>query len=91
MYKTLFIVGWVLSLLIAILYTYENSEKLDVIKNRLKKNFTPEVKIDKEAPYTIIANSFHVKLSKVISLSEKTAFIIHDENILNFDKKALKI
>ena len=91
MYKTLFIVGWVLSLLIAILYTYENSEKLDVIKNRLKKNFTPDVKIDEEPPYTIIANSFHVKLSKVISLSEKTAFIIHDENILNFDEKALKI
>ena len=32
MYKTLFIIGWVLSLIIAILYTYENYETLDVIK-----------------------------------------------------------
>ena len=36
-------------------------------------------------------NSFMVEFSKKISFSEKTAFIIHDENILNFDENVLKI
>ena len=86
MYKTLFIIGWVLSLIIAILYTYENSEKIDIIKNRFKKHLAPNVKVEEETAQIIIANSFHIKLSKVISLSKKTAFIIHDENISSFDE-----
>ena len=36
-------------------------------------------------------NSFMLEFSKVLSFSEKTAFIIHDKDILDFNKENLRI
>ena len=38
-----------------------------------------------------VANSFSVKVSKIITLSEKTAFVMFDNNIPDFDESSIKI
>ena len=107
MKKTLFILSWILSLIIAISYTYENPETFDMLKYKIKKYRTktysiislyiPETKLEKGIVQKVIANSFNVEFSKIISMSEpfantiRTAFIVHDEDILDFDANSLKI
>ena len=107
MKKTLFVLSWLLSLTIAILYTYENPETFDMLKYKIKeyrskthtiKNpIIPETELEKGPVQKVIANSFNVEFSKIISMSEsfantiRTAFIVHDEDILNFDENSLKI
>ena len=101
MNKFLFILIWLLSLIIVSIYTYENPEKIEIIKNYFKKDKDAKVKLDKtliqkvesenKLVQKVIANSFSVEFSKIISLSQRTAFVVHDENILNFDENYLKI
>ena len=92
MKKLLLILGWLFSLVAISLYVYENPEKIENIKNYFSKDKTPEIILDdggeiQRQP----GNSFIIEFQKVISLSEKTSFIVHDDNILNFDKNSLKI
>jgi len=91
MKKILFIASWFLSLIIVSLYTYENPESIEKIKHYYKSKKEPKVQIEITNTEKIKANSFSVEFSKVISLSEKTAFIIHDEKALKFNKNFLKI
>ena len=86
MKKILFIASWFLSLIIVSLYTYENPESIEKIKHYYKSKKEPKVQIEITNTEKIKANSFSVEFSKVISLSEKTAFIIHDEKALKFNK-----
>ena len=91
MKKILLPILWLLSIIIVIVYVYENPERFDFIKYKLKKYIPSEVKI-KESPNQIVkANSFSVEFTKTISLSHRTAFIVHDKNILNFNKNNLEI
>ena len=39
MKKTLFVLSWLLSLTIAILYTYENPETFDMLKYKIPKHY----------------------------------------------------
>ena len=92
MKKLLLIFGWLFSLVAISLYVYENPEKIEIIKDYFNKNKTPEIILDdggeiQRQP----GNSFIIEFQKVVSLSEKTAFIVHDENIQDFDKNSLKI
>ena len=82
---------WIISLLFAVIWSYENPESIEYFKNYIKKNkeITAE-KVDSEEE-KIIANSFLVKLSKIISLSEKTAFVVYLDKKLKFDPKNLII
>ena len=82
---------WLSSLIIASLYTYEHPEKIELIKYYFNKVKAPEAELQKANFQKVLANSFSVEFSQVISLSEKTAFIVHDENTLNFDPNTLKI
>ena len=82
---------WVISIAFAILWGYENPEKVESIKGYFKKNKVPEASIDKSEIKEIIANSFNVEFSKVISLSEKTAFVISDKNFSKFNESSIKI
>ena len=91
MKKILFILGWLLSLLVICVYTYENTEKIDIIKNYFAKKKTPILQAEEGDIHRNEGNSFIIEFSKVLSLSEKTAFIVHDENILDFDETSLKI
>ena len=82
---------WIISLLFAIIWSYENPENIEYFKNYIKKN--KEIKAEKvdSVDEKIIANSFLVKLSQIISLSEKTAFVVYPDKKLEFDPKNLII
>ena len=91
MKKFLFFLGWVLSLLLVSLYTYENPEKIDIIKSHLKQYKKQRVKYEEGSIQTVTANSFAIDFSKVISISNRTAFIVHNSNIKNFNINLLEI
>jgi len=92
MKKLLLILGWLFSLVAISLYVQENPEKIENIKNYFSKDKTPEIILDEGGEIQRQpGNSFIIEFQKVISLSEKTSFIVHDDNILNFDKNSLKI
>ena len=63
----------------------------NVAKNYFNKDKTPWVLAEQGETQRTPGNYFIVEFSKVLSLSEKTAFIVHDENIRDFDKSSLKI
>ena len=77
--------------IIVSIYTYENPEKIEKIKLYFKEEKNVKVKLKENAVQTVEANSFSVEFSKIFPLSQRTAFIVHDENISNFDEKSLKI
>ena len=56
-------------------------------KPRTNKNFEKLFKKNK----IVEANSFNIKIDKIISLSKKTAFILYDENFTKFDPSLMKI
>ena len=89
--KILIILIWFLSLVIICIYTYENPDKIEVIKNYFSKAKKHEIKFSGTPIITMPGNSFIVGVSKEFSFTEKTAFLIHDENVLNFDANFLKI
>ena len=91
MRKFLFILIWLLSLIIISIYSYENPEIFEKIKLYFKEDKNVKVKLKENAVQTVEANSFSVEFSKIFPLSQRTAFIVHDENILNFNEKSLKI
>ena len=82
---------WCLSLIITIGFTYENPEKFDFIKYKLKKYTESEAKIEEGPSQIVKANSFSVEFSKEISLSDRTAFIVHEKNNSNFNINNLDI
>jgi aldose sugar dehydrogenase len=82
---------WFISLLIAIIWGYDNPEKIEVGKNFYKKKEIPKFEDIKNSSKKIIANSFTVELSQILSLSEKTAFITYNAKGDTFHKEKLKI
>ena len=91
MKKILFILGWLLSLTLISLYTHENPEKIERMKNYFTKDKAPRLKAIQDQIHRKPANSFIIEFSKVLSISERTAFIVHDKNTLDFDETSLKI
>ena len=91
MKKFIFILFWIVSLIAASIYTYENPEALDRIKNSFAKHIPPKVQFEQGPSQRAIGNSFAVEFSEVISFSEKTAFIIYNNDTLDFDKENLKV
>jgi hypothetical protein len=76
---------WIFTVVFAILFTFENPEKIEKIKSNFKKNKKIESKIVKENEKIVIANSFVVNLSKVLDIKAKTAFIIYPDEKKKFD------
>lgn len=75
---------WLLSVIASILWTFENLDKIEKIKSSIKKKLKKEIKIEQkeQSEFTIIeANAFDVLVKKVLSISEKTAFIENNSNI----------
>ena len=91
MKKLLFFLTWLISLIIVSIYTYEHPEIFEKIKQYTEFNKAPDIKLEKSKIEKVVANSFSVEFSKTISLSEKTAFIVHDGKNLTFNKSDLKI
>ena len=91
MKKILFILLWIISLVFVSIYTNENPEVVEKVKSYFQKDKYPSVESQEGEILRTPGNSFIVEFTKKISLTKKTAFIIHDENILNFDENRLKI
>ena len=89
--KIIIVFIWAASLVLVSIWVYENPENIGSIKFYLKPNKAPEIKKERELSNEVNANSFLVEFSKVISLSEKTAFIINEENFSEFKEESLKI
>ena len=87
----IFSIFWLITILITIIWTFENPEKIEIIKSNLKKENIPEIKVSDKNTQEFIANSFSVKVEKVLDLSEKTAFIIYKDKKDIFDEKKLEI
>ena len=90
--KFILILIWLASLIIAGIYAYENPETIELIKRNFKKHPSfSRIEFEQDPSNLSIGNSFAVEFSQEISFSEKTAFIVHDENVLNFNDNSLKI
>ena len=76
----LFILLWLGSLIASGVYVYENPEKIEIIKHYFKKNKNL-IEYKKGGTYRVPGNSFIVELSEQISFTERTAFVIYEENI----------
>ena len=88
----LFLLVWLLSLIATSLYIYERPELIEGIKYYFTEFKKPNIKKEVSSEVQkVLANAFAVEFSNIISLSEKTAFIVHDENILNFNEDSLRI
>ena len=79
--NTYLILGWILTLLISIIWTYENPEKIKSVKNKLKL-YVPKndfKKLDDDKVKNIFdSNHFKLKLEKIVSLDGKTSFILNN-------------
>ena len=75
----LLLILWIITIIFTSVWVYENPEPIEILKNYLKKN-----KIVK-------ANSFNIKIDKIISLSKKTAFILYEKNFSEFNPSLMKI
>ena len=91
MKKFSIILLWLASVVLISLYTYENPEIIEKTKNYFKGDKNLVVLRQKGEISRRPGNSFFIEFSEVVSFSEKTAFIIHDKEILNFDKDNLRI
>ena len=87
----IFFIIWLISLLIVSVWTFENPDKIELIKNIFKKNKSPIVQIDETPENQIVANSFNVTFKKIISLSNKTAFISYKNKNDTFNSNLLNI
>ena len=82
---------WIFTILLSIVWTFENPDKIEKIKNRFKKDKKIEVsKVDMNSK-DIVANSFTVSVSQVLKVEDKTAFVIYDGKEKNFDISKLEI
>ena len=93
MRKFKFISIWLISLIIVSIGTYENPEMIDFIKDNhnLYKYLPSKVKVKKGSSQVSFGNSFAVELSQEIYFPQRTAFVINDKNVLNFNQISLKI
>ena len=81
---------WLISTVLIIIYVNENPENIEKIKNYFSKDKTPELILnDGGEIQRQPSNSFIIEFQQMVPLSEKTAFIVHDENIKYFDIKAM--
>ena len=90
--KNIFLLSlWIFSVIFSIIWTFENPEKIEKIKNNFKKNKKINVEEVVENKKYFTANSFDVELSKVLSLDTKTAFLIYPDKKKKFDLSNLTI
>ena len=81
---------WIISIIIAIIWTFENPEKLEKIKSIFKKNKVVEIETEVKGSKSINSNSFSVFITREMGLKDKTAFVSHPFKE-EFDIKKLNI
>jgi len=68
MNKIFIVIFWLISILIAIVFTYENPEKIENIKDNIKKNENPRITSTNSNETFHTANSFELSTEKIIDL-----------------------
>jgi hypothetical protein len=91
MKKYIFFFLWFVTIIYTAIWTFENPEKIEKIKGEFKKNKKVETKVVSSKSKNIWANSFTVKLSQVLEINSKTAFVAYPSNIKKFDPLNLTI
>ena len=82
---------WIFTILLSVVWTFENPDRIEKIKSEFKKDKKNEVsKVDNNSK-NIIANSFTVEVSQVLKVEDKTAFVIHPGKEKTFDISKLEI
>jgi len=82
---------WIFTILLSMVWTFENPDRIEKIKSEFKKNKEIEVsKVDSNIR-NITANAFTVEVSQVLKIEDKTAFVIHPGKEKNFDISNLEI
>ena len=89
--KKLFFFLWFVSIIFAVVWTFENPEKIEKIKSEFKKNEKVEIDITKVKGKKIFANSFSIDLTQVLENTSKTAFVTYPNNVKKFDPLNLTI
>ena len=82
---------WLITILIAIVWSFENPEKIEKIKSYFNKEQLSEVEIVNDNVRKVIANSFELEVEKVLSLENKSAFIINNNKENEFNPLDLEI
>ena len=91
MRKLFIVIIWLISLVFTSVYFYENPELIEKVKKNFEDDKTLVLGSKEGDILRTPGNSFMLEFSKVLSFSEKTAFIIHDKDILDFNKENLRI
>jgi len=91
MKKFFIAIFWLISILIAIVLTYENPDKIEGLKDNFKKNEISKISNVESNSISYTANSFDLYSKNLIELKEKVAFISYPTEQKIFDKNKLKI
>ena len=73
--KIIILITYLITLLIAVVWTYENKDKLDLFKKKIKKYSS--LKTFNEDLIFLNANSFEIEVTKIINFKKKTSFILN--------------
>lgn len=85
--------AWLISLIFVFIWTVENPDKIETLRSSLKIKFkkpdsnTFTESISESKKNQITANSFKVKVEKVLSLNEKTTFVLNNSKNKEVFKK----
>ena len=85
------ILFWIISLVSISIYVYENPEKVENVKRFFENKKNVVIESEEGSLLRADGNSFVIEFSKELAFSEKTAFIIHDDKLKNFNKNSLEI
>ena len=82
---------WLVTIIFTAIWTFENPEKIEKLKDSFKKNQKAEIKAISDESKNVVANAFTLKLTQVLENSSKTAFVTYPKNIEIFDPFNLTI
>ena len=70
---------WLITIIISLVWSFENPEKIEKIKSYFKKNEKTNISKVETNTQNILANSFTVEIEQVLELKDKSAFVIHPQ------------
>ena len=80
-------------ILISMLWAYENKDKIDSLKGKLKKFKKQSYSVEKsvEEIINVEANAFNIEVTKLFDLKNKTSFILSETNKNKFNLNDVKV
>ena len=94
MKKLIFLCVWLFSILVTILFTFENTETIEALKGKLKiyKTFSKidDSEIDNNKTL-FTSNHFSIEINKIVEVNDKTAFLLNNSTHKNFNTNNIEI